>query len=241
MRLMRLLHKWLSLLVGLQILLWTVSGLVFAWLEHDVVTAHDALQQPPSLTLDSAVAVLEPAAMLARRAGPPPLDVTLLPVATEWVFRIRTTQHVELRRASDGKAFAVTEPLVRVLANSRYAGTGSLRQVVLRQPPVLEARDAGAVWEASYDDPARTALYFSATDGSFVAARNDTWRLFDIFWMLHTMDFRGRDDFNNPLVILFSTGALWVALTGALLLFQVFGVKAKLESGLKSARRTGRD
>lgn len=241
MRFMRLLHKWLSLLVGLQILLWTVSGLVFAWLEHDAVTARQTLQQPPSVTLDSAVAVLEPAALLARHAGPPPLDVTLLPLATEWVYRIRTTEQVELRRAADGKAFAITEPLVRVLANSRYAGTGSLQQVVLRQPPVLEARDAGAVWEVSYDDPARTALYFSASDGSFVAARNDTWRLFDIFWMLHTMDFRGRDDFNNPLVILLSTGALWVALTGALLLFQVFGVTAKLKSGPGFRRGTGAD
>lgn len=32
----------------------------------------------------------------------------------------------------------------------------------------------------------------------------------------------GRDDFNNPLVILFSTGALGRGISGVLLLFQAF-------------------
>ena len=239
MRLMRLLHKWLSLVVGLQLLLWTVSGLAFAWLEHDAVTAHESLRVPETRVLDGAVAALEPAALLARHASPPPLDVTLLSLATEWVYRIQTAERVELRRAADGTAFAITEPLVRVLADARYVGTGNLQQIILRQPPVQEARDAGPVWEASYDDHARTALYFSAEDGRFVAARNDTWRLFDFFWMLHTMDFRGRDDFNNPLVIFFTTGALWVGLTGVLLFLQVFGVTARFKSGLMSRAQTG--
>jgi hypothetical protein len=99
---------------------------------------------------------------------------------------------------------------------------------------VLEARGAGAVWEAAFDDPGRTRLYFSAEDGRFVAARNDRWRLFDVFWMLHTMDYRGRDDFNHPLVILFTTGALWLGISGVLLLLQSFGVTHRLDSGPRS-------
>jgi hypothetical protein len=98
---------------------------------------------------------------------------------------------------------------------------------VLREPPVLEARGAGAVWEAAFDDPERTRLYFSAEDGRFVAARGDRWRLFDFFWMLHTMDYRGRDDFNHPLVILVTTGAVWIGISGVLLLLQSFGLAGR--------------
>jgi len=239
-RLMRLLHKWLSLVVGLQLLLWTVSGLVFAWLEHDAVTAHGELRVPNTPLLENTAAVIEPAALLSRDTGTPPTDIILVPMAGEWVYRLQFDGWVELRRAADGAAFAISEPVVRSLADARYAGAGSLQDISLRQPPVMEARDAGAVWQASYDDSSRTALYFSAEDGRFIAARNDNWRLFDFFWMLHTMDFRGRDNFNNPLVILFATGALWVGLTGVLLLLQVFGVTRKLESGLRSRRRTAR-
>ena len=36
------------------------------------------------------------------------------------------------------------------------------------------------------------------------------------------MDYAGRDDFNHPLVILFASSALWVALTGFWLVVRVF-------------------
>lgn len=86
----------------------------------------------------------------------------------------------------------------------------------------IEARGAGAVWRAEFDDPSRTTLYFAADDARLVATRNASWRWFDFFWMLHTMDYRGRDNFNNPLVITVGTAALWLALTGFLLLFRSF-------------------
>lgn len=236
MRLMRLLHKWLSLVVGLQLLLWTVSGLVFAFLDHDDVSAAGSLRSSPAALLPSTARIADPGPILAaRRDGP--VDLTLLALGSRWVYRLKFGGRIELLRAEDGAPFAVTEPLVRELAAARYAGTGTLKYVALRQPPVLESRDAGAVWEAAYDDPDRTRLYFSAEDGRFVAGRNDAWRLFDLFWMLHTMDFRGRDNFNNPLVILFASGSLWVGFTGLLLLLQVFGVTRRLESGLWSRPR----
>ena len=52
--------------------------------------------------------------------------------------------------------------------------------------------------------------------------RTDAWRLKDFFWMLHTMDYRGRDDFNNPLVVAVGVSAAWVGLTGLWLLLRVF-------------------
>lgn len=240
MRLLRLLHKWFGLIVGLQILLWTVSGLVFAWLDHEDVAAENSLREVPASALDDRAPVTEPAALLGSERGKGLLDATLLPVHDTWVYRLRFTGRVELRRAADGSPFAVTEPLARKLALARYAGSGALVSIALRQPPVLEARGAGAVWEAAFDDCDRTRLYFSGEDGRFVAARNDAWRLFDFFWMLHTMDYRGRDDFNNPLVILFASGALWLGISGVLLLLQSFGLIRQLGSGLVSGVQTRR-
>ncbi len=238
MRLMRVLHKWLSLIVGVQLLLWIVSGLVFALLDHDKVTAHESLRETDTVVLDADEKLMEPAELIA--GGPRPLDVTLFPLLDEWYYRLRFAEIIELRRASDGTPFAISEPVVRALAAAHYAGPGKLQSVSLRHPPFLEAREAGTVWEAAFDDPEGTSLYFSAEDGQLVTTRNDTWRLFDFFWMLHTMDFRSRDDFNNPLVILFATGSLWVGFTGLMLLLQVFGVTRRLESGLGTRARTRR-
>jgi hypothetical protein len=40
--------------------------------------------------------------------------------------------------------------------------------------------------------------------------------------MLHTMDYRGRDNFNNPLVITLGFAGLWLAVSGLILLFKSF-------------------
>lgn len=229
MRTMRFLHKWLTLIVGLQLLLWTVSGLVFAFLDHDEVASSSSLNPPAGAVLPRGARLAEPGVIAGSQAAGL-VDLTLQRLGEGWVYRLRFEDGIRLLRAEDGAPFEVDEPLVRELAAARYAGTGALRSVALRQPPVLEAREAGAVWEAAFDDAPRTRLYFSAADGGFVAARNDSWRLFDFFWMLHTMDYRGRDDFNHPLVILFTTGALWVGISGVFLLLQSFGGIRRLDS-----------
>ena len=148
-------------------------------------------------------------------------DIGLTTLVGQPVWRVETSQGVTLH-ALDGAPLVLGESLVRELASRRYAGPGALTSLSFEAGPTLEARGAGAVWRAEFDDPERTTLYFSSDDGRLVAARNDTWRLFDWFWMFHTMDYRGRDNFNNPVVIAVGTAALWLVLSGFLLLFRGF-------------------
>lgn len=222
MRTFRILHKWLGLIVGLQLLLWTVSGFMFAWLDHHDVSAEHYVHAPPGMVLKISDQLVEPNAWLVDYRRSDVLDVTLMPLLDRWVYRIRFKDRVELRRADDGQRFEIDAAVIRRLSAAHYAGDAALRSIRLHAESTVEARKAGAVWQAAYADAKRTSLYFSAADGRLVATRNDTWRLFDIFWMLHTMDYRGRDNFNNPLVILAATGALWLGISGGLLLFRAF-------------------
>lgn len=231
MRTLRLLHKWFGLIVGVQLLLWTVSGLVFAWLDHGAVTAEHSVREPEHRGLPPTTRLLEPATLLAGLDDARLPVVELYAIGDTWVYRLQFADRVELRSAADGAPVAIDELQVRQLAGDRYAGAGALRAVARHTGPTLDMREAEPSWEASFDDPQGTSLYFSGTDGRFLAARNDTWRLYDFFWMLHTMDYRGRDDFNNPLVILVTTGALWLGISGVLLLLQSFGLTKILDSG----------
>ena len=239
MRFLRKLHKWLGLLIALQVILWAASGLMFAWLDHDEVAAAGSVRTVASAALAPALVKTEPLAWLDARHQTDVYDVRAVSLADRWVWRVELRDRVELRALEDGAPVALDAGWVRRLALARYAGDGTLVATTLQTQPDIEARAKSPVWRAQFDDPQRTALYFAADDGHFIAARSSAWRLYDFFWMLHTMDFQGRDNFNNPLVILFTTGALWVGLTGVLLLLQVFGVTRKLESGLRSRRRAG--
>ena len=234
---LRKLHKWLGLIVGLQLVLWTVSGSVFAWLSHHEVEAAQSVRVPAVGHINPETAISEPSTWLAAYPTDRIYELRLTSLAGEPVWRVELADRVELRRASDGELLHLDEPRVRHLAVTHYAGHGRLVGLTYQATSGLETRKSGPVWQARFDDAQRTALYFSADDGHFVAARTSSWRLFDFFWMLHTMDYAGRDNFNNPLVITVATGALWLALSGLLLLTRSFRRKDFAIFGLGHPRR----
>jgi Na+-transporting NADH:ubiquinone oxidoreductase subunit F len=220
--LLRKLHRWVALVVGLQVLLWTASGVAFAWLDHHEVTGEALAEAPAPRTLPAEMTVLDPA-RLPISPGPDVRSIELRELAGKWLYRIEAADgSVSLRHARDGTPFEIDAGTARRLAADHYRGAGRLQDVRSQPSEILETRGLGATWQATYDDRLGTQLYFSAADGRLVAVRTDTWRLKDFFWMLHTMDYRGRDDFNNPLLVTAGAAAAWVALSGLWLLVRVF-------------------
>jgi uncharacterized iron-regulated membrane protein len=64
-----------------------------------------------------------------------------------------------------------------------------------------------------------STVYVSAELGTFQAIRHNQWRVFDFLWMLHTMDYQGRDNFGNILLKAFSVFGLFTVLSGFALYF----------------------
>jgi uncharacterized iron-regulated membrane protein len=222
MQFLRKLHKWLGLLIALQVILWAASGVMFAWLDHSQVSAAGSVRTVEASVLTPALVRSEPALWLGEYAQRDLYDVRAVSLADRWVWRVELQDRVELRALEDGARVQLDEPWIRQLALGRYAGGGALRAVTLQIQPDIESRASSAVWRAQFDDAQRTALYFAADDGHFVAARTASWRLYDFFWMLHTMDYTGRDNFNNPLIITIGLAALWLSISGMVLLTRSF-------------------
>lgn len=218
---LRKLHKWVALFVGLQLVLWSLSGLMFAWLDHHEVQGHEAVAAPAAAVLAPGQPITDPGSLLQQLAVSAVVEVKLLEVGGQWVYRVATPGDVRLFRAADGAPVEIDRELATVLAKRYYAGDGPLVSIEHHAGPTLETRKAGPSWQARFGDERDTSVYVSAEDGSLIAARTATWRVFDFFWMLHTMDYAGRDDFNNPLVILAASAAVWISLTGLLLVIRL--------------------
>ena len=70
------------------------------------------------------------------------------------------------------------------------------------------------------DHSSGTVIYVSANRGVVTTRRNNRWRVFDFFWMLHTMDYQGRDNFNHWVLKGVSIFGLVTVLTGFVLWFK---------------------
>jgi hypothetical protein len=195
------LHVWLGWIIGVPLLLWTVTGLWMVSRPIDEVRGVHLKEAAPALVLD-APAVLP--------AFPPdhgaPLSVRL---EAQWdgPVWIATFAHGhEMRaRVSDGQWLpAITEAQARQIARRWYKPQSAIisaRHTPADAPP-LDLRKERPAWGIGFADG--TNIYVDADTGSLLAIRSAQWRWFDLMWGFHIMDLQSREETSHWVLILFA-------------------------------------
>jgi Na+-transporting NADH:ubiquinone oxidoreductase subunit F len=230
---MRKLHKWVALVLALQFLAWMVSGLALSLIDHHAASggSHRAEAGPPPAW---PTAGLVPVSRILASSS-----VRVQRVETGWlvdrpVYRLATMDGIRLADAREGSDVRIDAPTVRALATADYVGDGHAGEAVrLDRAPREAIEHEAPLWQVRFDDADATTLYVSAVDGRILERRNRQSRWFDVFWMLHTMDYSGRGNFNHPLVVVSAAAGVWVALTGAWL--AIVTIRRRRRAGMSPA------
>ena len=216
---MRKIHRWIGLLVGLQLVLWMSSGLMMSLLDAERVKGREFRAPPPSNRLwpENALSVNN---VLATTKSP------VQSITTGWllnqpIYHLAGEKGIAMIDATNGNGVELSAELAQRLAVSSYRGPGHPGRAELVEPSLETRAHKGRVWRIDFSDAEDTTVYLSQ-QGDILEHRNRTWRLFDIFWMLHIMDYVERKDFNNVLVVSTAVGGLWLALSGSWLLITSF-------------------
>lgn len=194
-------HKWLGLVIGLQVLGWVLGGLVMTAIPIERVRSehhYDAYQPmplPASGVMDHTAA--------AKAAGVEAVEATLKSTlrGAVWVLK-DTSGKTHVVEAASGRHMApLTESEARLLAGSVYKGKGRPVAVHAYREAPQETGKEGPLWRVDFNDAERTAFYLSPDTGEVVSRRSNLWRFYDFFWRIHILDFSKGEDFNNPFVI----------------------------------------
>jgi len=208
-------HLWTGLLLGAQVLLWMVSGFYMSWFALELVRGETNAfpATPPELETTS---YASPGGVIAQMDGATSLE--LRSFLGDPVYEATSAAGVALFSARSGEKISpITEEKARVVAERDYVGDAKIVKLELMSETPYEYRSTLPVWRADFDDKFHTRLYISRDTGEIVSRRNDIWRVFDFLWMLHIMDYDGRDNFNNPLLKAASATGLIFALSGAVM------------------------
>lgn len=220
MFLIRTLHKWFGLVLGLQMLLWSISGAMMALLDHHKVGGEGAIRPPVPAVLPAAAL---PLSKVAETLGEPVLKLRLKPLGQGQVYEATTPTGVRLLDAATGAPVDIDADRAGRLAATAFTGEASVTSIRLVEKPDVESRQIELpAWRVEFADPERTTLFMSAATGELLELRNDSWRLWDVFWMIHIMDYTKRESFNHPLIVTVASGVLWLAMSGVILLFRSF-------------------
>ena len=211
--LVRKTHKYLSILISIQLLLWTISGIYFAFNQIELVRGEQyRLPQVFSVDLSKINLVVDSvkSIQVARRFGE---DILI-------VRKEAGTEYLNFEGAA-------LEKLSREQATSIVSSVTSLTpfavEEIIDPEPGSEYRGRNLpLFKVVTKDQENDEInvYVDAISGQVVAIRSEQWRLWDLMWGLHIMDWETRDEINNWLLKLFSVLALISSLTGVFIFFR---------------------
>lgn len=192
----RSLHRYLSIFIAIQLLLWTVSGIYFAFNKIELIRG-EQYRLPTNVEyrifdrLGQQVIASNKDGNIVYRTYP---EGNLLEKLSDEEAKLIASIKTSLEPVS---AILLTESL----PGSEYRG---------RSLPIYQ------ITTTSKDD---TNIYLDPLSGDVLAIRSDSWRMWDFLWSLHIMDYDQRDNINNFLLRIFSILALVSSISGILLFF----------------------
>ena len=188
-------HRYLSIFVSIQLLLWTISGIYFAYNKIELVRG-EQYRLPKNVEYRIfdrlGISIIETIEYGEKSYKTYPDGNLIKPLTKEEAIKI-TAQKTTLN------------PLEVSLITELYPGA--------------EYRGSLPVYKVKTDTKDDINVYVGYMTGDIGSIRSDSWRIWDLMWSLHIMDYRERDNINNILLRILSILALVTSLSGIFLFF----------------------
>ena len=206
-------HRWLGVIIGVQFVFWTISGLYFSWTDIDEIHGDHFLKEAEAPALSAAVFRNLDSALIIH-------SVSLRSIGDESLLWVNDSLLIDPNTGETRNEISQTE--AEKIAMSQVADQFELERTELLSSVGAHHEYRGRplpVWAIHFKGGDNLTAYVTQKDGSFQRVRHTSWRWFDFLWMFHTMDYQGRDDFNNLLLRAFSLFGLFTVGSGFTLFF----------------------
>ena len=238
-------HRYLGIFIGVQFLLWTLGGLYFSWTNIEEVRG-DHLRAEKA-EIDFGRDFVSPKVVtreIEKTGGVSAIEnMRLIKISGvpfyEFLVKSADRNFVVADAVSGEIRPAIGEEEAKKIASESLVKTSDVKEIIyLTQENVgghHEYREKPLpAWAVTFKND--LTVYLSAENGQIGAFRTNEWRIFDFLWMLHTMDYNGRDNINNYILRGFSILGIITIFSGFLLFFVSSKFFRNMFSGKKSSR-----
>ena len=209
----RKIHKYLSLFISLQLLLWTASGIYFDYNKIENVRGEQYREQT-SFSVDLSKLNFEVE------------DISTLSFANrlnERVVVIRDTQGKKYFDFDGNLIDKISfEDALKVVKTKTNLSPLTVEEVTeAKKRAEYRGRDLPIYRVVSTNKKNEEInVYVNPYSGDISAVRSTQWRIWDLLWGFHIMDWQDRDNIGNIFLKIFSVLALLSAITGIVLFFK---------------------
>lgn len=212
--LVRKIHKYLSFFISVQLLLWTISGIYFAFNKIELVRGEQYLKKTEeSYDLSIFNFKIDKASDIDFQKR---LGKEIIIINSNDTVRYLDKFGIPVKKMSSIEAMEsvinqtsltplIAEEVLNEKVGSEFRG---------RSLPIYRVKTKSK-------DDYKINVYINMYSGDVVAIRSDKWRIWDLMWGLHIMDWKERDNIDNLFLKIFSILALVSSLTGIMLFFKL--------------------
>ena len=193
----RKIHRYLSIFIAIQLLLWTISGIYFAYNKIEMVRG-EQYRLP-----------LETEYRIFKRLGKEIIEKNENGLKTYLTYpdNLPVNNLLPSEVINIAKEKTSLNPTEVSLIETAERGA----EFRGRRLPI---------YKVSTDTKDDINIYIDPITGDVAAIRSDSWRAWDLLWALHIMDYQDRDNINNILLKIFSILALVSSISGVILFFR---------------------
>ena len=193
----RKIHRYLSIFIAIQLLLWTVSGIYFAFNKIEIVRGEQY-----RLPLDTEYRIF-------KRLGEEIIETNENGLKTY----LTHPDKLPVKNLLPEEAITIAKEKTSLIPIEVSFIEKEERGVEYRGRRL-------PIYKISTDTKDGINIYLDPITGDIAAIRSDSWRAWDLLWALHIMDYQDRDNINNILLKIFSVLALISSITGIILFFK---------------------
>ncbi len=212
----RLFHKYLSLVISIQLLLWTISGIYFAFNKIELVRGEQYL-------IEQKVSKLNLKEVESSFSGK---NVNFVRRLDEWIIKVETDSGFSYTDLQGQNLDELNAEEVREVVRQSTNLIPLMAQRI--DKPEIRAEFRGRnlpIFKVATSTTDNINVYVDAFTGEVTAIRSDSWRIWDFLWGAHIIDYSERENINNFLIKILSILALISSLSGIVLFFKTFKFK----------------
>ncbi len=207
-------HKYLSFFISVQLFLWTVSGIYFAFNKIELVRGEQY-----RLTESFPINFNE-----VNFSRSDVQQVKAINRLGEIIFVVSGSKGIEYLNALGTPVSKLSKSEVfEIVSSSSTLEPIDLEEITeSSKGSEFRGRDLPLYKVTSLNDKDKKInLYLNVFSGEITAVRSLQWRIWDLMWGFHIMDWQTRDKINNIFLQIFSILALVSSISGIMLFFRV--------------------
>ena len=203
-------HKYLSLIISIQLLLWTISGIYFAFNKIELVRGEQYIIEDNPSALD-----IESLNISSNTKG-----IEVFKRLNQWIVKVEMNAGFKYQDLLGNEVYELSpnQAIEVVKLKTTLSPIDAIKINESSARSEFRGRSL-PIYKIKTDSSDDTNVYVDVMSGKIVAIRSDSWRVWDFLWGAHIIDYRERDNINNILLKIFSILALLSSLSGIALFF----------------------